>query len=200
MNPVQRHQQRQAVIQQTVARIRDIESRGVERDTLAEIREQLQQLAARTDLFPLEDFPDVDSSKGRNNSLYRLAEDPDHRFALYAQRSGGGTNTPAHDHTTWAVIVGLQGEELNRLYEHDGQGGVRETGQFVVGPGTGIAFLPQDLHSIHIEAGRPVLNFHMYGLALEQLHGRRYYKPATHEWAHFPASEGIRDLPAPVAS
>ena len=44
-------------------------------------------------------------------------------------------------------------------------------------------------------ADRPVLNFHMYGLALEQLHARRYYKPHLHEWAHFPASEAIRDLP-----
>ena len=96
------------------------------------------------------------------------------------------------------MIVGLQGEELNRLYDHDGQGGVKERETFMVTTGTGIAFMPEDLHSIHMVPEKAVLNFHMYGLALEQLHARRYYKAKTHDWAHFPASDGIRDLPLPA--
>jgi len=144
------------------------------------------------------DFPLPSPGAERNNALYRLSEDGDHRFALYAQISRGGTDTPAHDHTTWAVIVGIEGDELNRLYDHDGQGGIKLRDTFLVQQGTGIAFMPEDLHSIHMAPGGTVLNFHMYGLALEQLHGRRYYRPPTHDWAHFPASSGIRDLPDPA--
>ncbi len=198
MDDRQRHEQRTLAVAETVERIRRIEDGGaIDRDKLARIKAALGELAARSDLFPLEDFPPPESGAERNNALYRLSEDDDHRFALYAQVSSGSTHTPAHDHTTWAVIVGLQGEELNRLYERSEDGGVREVGQHVVGPGAGIAFMPDDLHSIHIEEGPPVLNFHMYGLALEQLHGRRYYDRKNHDWKHFPASSGIRPAPAP---
>ncbi|MBU6271763.1 MAG: cysteine dioxygenase [Betaproteobacteria bacterium] len=196
MDATTRHRLRQQAIAETVAQVRGIEAaQGVTRESLAAIRAALQALAARSELFPLEDFPMPAAGSARNNALYRLSEDPDHRFALYGHVSRGGTDTPAHNHTTWAVIVGLQGEELNRLYDHDGRGGVALRETFTVGPGTGIGFLPDDLHSIHMAPERPVLNFHMYGLALEQLHARRYYKPHLHEWAHFPASEAIRDLP-----
>ncbi|HPU52944.1 MAG TPA: cysteine dioxygenase [Burkholderiaceae bacterium] len=199
MNATARQEQRTQAIQSTVARIRAIEAeQGMTPASLERIKQTLLELAARQDLFPLSDFPLPAPGAERNNALYRLSEDPDHRYALYAQVSRGGTDTPAHNHTTWAVIVGLQGEELNRLYDHDGKGGVKERETFMVTRGTGIAFMPDDLHSIHMVPEKPVLNFHMYGLALEQLTERRYYKPATHDWAHFPASAGIRDLPQPA--
>jgi hypothetical protein len=38
-----------------------------------------------------------------------------------------------------------------------------------------------------------MLNFHMYGLALEQLSERRYYAPAEGVWRHFPARSDIRE-------
>lgn len=176
-----------------VADIREIERRGgVTRESLARIRERLVALAARTDLFTQEDFPAPEPGDSRRSCLYRLSEDPDHRFALYANASLGGYGTPAHNHTTWAVIVGVSGaDELNRFYDRTEDGGVRQKGEFVVRPGTGVAFLPDDLHSIHIDA--PLLNFHMYGLALEQLHRREYYKPDEHAWAVFPAHSDIRD-------
>ena len=199
MNATARQEQRTQAIQSTVARIRAIEAeQRMTPASLERIKQTLLELAARQDLFPLSDFPLPAPGAERNNALYRLSEDPDHRYALYAQVSRGGTDTPAHNHTTWAVIVGLQGEELNRLYDHDGKGGVKERETFMVTRGTGIAFMPDDLHSIHMVPEKPVLNFHMYGLALEQLTERRYYKPATHDWAHFPASAGIRDLPQPA--
>ena len=199
MNATARQEQRTQAIQSTVARIRAIEAeQGMTPASLERIKQTLLELAARQVLFPLSDFPLPAPGAERNNALYRLSEDPDHRYALYAQVSRGGTDTPAHNHTTWAVIVGLQGEELNRLYDHDGKGGVKERETFMVTRGTGIAFMPDDLHSIHMVPEKPVLNFHMYGLALEQLTERRYYKPATHDWAHFPASAGIRDLPQPA--
>jgi predicted metal-dependent enzyme (double-stranded beta helix superfamily) len=199
MDAATRHALRREAIADTVAQVRRIEAEhGVTRESLARIREALLALGERRELFPVADFPLPPEGAPRNNALYRLSEDADHRFALYAHVSRGGTNSPAHDHSTWAVIAGLQGAEVNRLYDHDGQGGVAQRGSYTVGSGTDIAFMPDDLHSIHTEPGELVLNFHMYGLALEQLHRRRYYKAHTGEWAHFPASEGIRNLPQPA--
>ena len=187
-----RMKERALAINAAVVDVRVIEAAaGVTRESLEEIKQRLIRLAARTDLFTAEDFPAPVPGGKLKSCLYRIAEDPDHRFALYANASLGGYGTPAHNHTTWAVIVGVTGEELNRLYERAGQGGVRETGTRVVRQGSGVAFLPEDLHSIHIDA--PLLNFHMYGLALEQLHRREYFDAKEGAWRIFPAHSDIRE-------
>jgi predicted metal-dependent enzyme (double-stranded beta helix superfamily) len=182
---------RSKAIEAAVADIREIERReGVTRASLENIKARLIKLAARGDLFDPKDYPPPEPGQKLRSCLYRLSEDADHRFALYANASLGGYGTPAHNHTTWAVIVGVTGEELNKFYDR-ADGGVKEKGRDVVRQGTGVAFLPEDLHSIHIEA--PLLNFHMYGLALEQLHAREFYKEKEARWDVFPAHSDIRE-------
>ncbi len=183
--------ERRSAIEAAVADVRDIERReGVTRASLANIKARLLRLAARTDLFDPKDYPPPEPGQKLRSCLYRLSEDADHRFALYANASLGGYGTAAHNHTTWAVIVGVTGEELNKFYDR-ADGGVKVKGSDVVRQGTGVAFLPEDLHSIHIEA--PLLNFHMYGLALEQLHKREFYKEKERRWDVFPAHADIRE-------
>jgi predicted metal-dependent enzyme (double-stranded beta helix superfamily) len=191
-----RTEERRREIEAAVADIRDIERReGVTRHGLAKIRERLMRLAARTDLFTAADFPPPAPGGIRTSCLYRLSEDPDHRYALYANAACGSYDTPAHNHTTWAVIVGVSGEETNRFYERTETGGVREKGHsHVVRQGSGVAFMPEDLHSIHIRA--PLLNFHMYGLALEQLTRREFYRPEQNAWEVFPPHTDIREARA----
>jgi predicted metal-dependent enzyme (double-stranded beta helix superfamily) len=187
-----RTQERKQEIDSAIADIRAIEeSAGITRSSLARIRQRLIRLAERTDLFTVQDFPPPEPGGKRQSCLYRLAEDADHRYALYANSSLGGYATPAHNHTTWAVIVGVTGEELNRFYDRTADNGVREKGQHVVRQGSGVSFMPEDLHSIHIDA--PLLNFHMYGLALEQLHRREFYKPEQRTWEIFPPHTDIRE-------
>ena len=191
---MERARERRSAIEAAVADIRQIEKRdGVTRQSLESIRQRLLQLAARTDLFDPNDYPPPAPGEKLRSCLYRLSEDADHRFALYANASLGGYGTPAHNHTTWAVIVGVTGAELNKFYERTPEG-VRETGRDVVRQGTGVAFMPEDLHSIHIEA--PLLNFHLYGLALEQLQRREFYKEAERRWEVFPAHSNIRETRA----
>ena len=189
-----RANERRSAIEAAVADIREIERRdGVTRQSLEKIKQRLMQLAARADLFDPNDYPPPAPGQKLRSCLYRLSEDADHRFALYANASLGGYGTPAHNHTTWAVIVGVTGAELNRFYERTAEG-IRENGRDVVRQGAGVAFMPEDLHSIHIEA--PLLNFHMYGLALEQLHRREFYEEKERRWEVFPAHSDIRDARA----
>jgi predicted metal-dependent enzyme (double-stranded beta helix superfamily) len=184
--------ERKRLIADAVADIRAIEAKqGVTRTALEAIKARLMALAARADLFPAADFPPPGPGDKRNSCLYRVSEDADHRFALYVNVANGGIDTPAHNHTTWAVIVGIAGDELNRFYARTSEGGVRVTGEHHVRQGSGVAFLPEDLHSIHIAA--PLMNFHMYGLGLEQLHRREYYKAEEKSWHVFPAHSDIRD-------
>jgi predicted metal-dependent enzyme (double-stranded beta helix superfamily) len=189
---MERANERKREIEAAVADVRAIERRdGVTRDSLEKIKQRLTRLAARQELFSAEDFPPPAPGGKLKSCLYRVAEDPDHRFALYVNASLGGHGTPAHNHTTWAVIVGVSGEELNRFYDRAAEGGVREKGQYVVKQGTGVCFMPEDLHSIHIQA--PLVNFHMYGLGLDHLHKREFYKADEGVWRVFPAHGDIRE-------
>ena len=182
---------RKREIDAAVAEVRAIErADGVTRESLEKIKRRLMRLVARQELFTARDFSPPEPGGKRNSCLYRVSEDADHRFALYVNSSFGNYGTPAHNHSTWAVIVGVTGEELNRFYDRV-DGGVREKGSAVVKQGTGVAFMPEDLHSIHISA--PLVNFHMYGLALEELHHREYYQADERAWKVFPPHSDIRE-------
>lgn len=186
-------EQRREKITGTVDAIRAAMSgQEITPDLLSVAATKLQELAAYEELFTFEEFPPPTAEDPRASCLYRLSEDADHGFALYANVANGDVNAPAHDHTTWAVIVGVRGQEENRFYRKV-ETGVEQTGGQIVEKGTDVKLLADDLHSIHIKAGAPVLNFHMYGLALEQLPGRNYWSEPNSEWRTFPAHTDIRD-------
>ncbi len=171
--------------------IRTIEAEhGVTRAGVEAIRDRLIELSAQRELFPADDFPPPGPDDERNGFLYRLSQDDDDRFALYAQSSRGQVGTPPHNHTTWAVVVGHAGQELNRFYERTDDG-VRQSHEHMVQAGTGVAMLPDDLHSIHIEG--PALNFHCYGLALERLDEREYFNAKEGRWKRYSSISGIRE-------
>jgi len=185
---------RTAAVAETMDDIRRIErDSGVTRAGVELIRDRLVELASRRELFPLDDFPPPGPGEAQSSFLYRLAQDADDRFALYAQASNGNVGTPVHNHTTWAVVVGFAGQELNRFFERSDDG-VEQTGEHMVQAGTGVAMLPDDLHSIAIEGS--ALNFHCYGLALERLDRREYYDPVNETWKIFSNVSSIREARA----
>jgi predicted metal-dependent enzyme (double-stranded beta helix superfamily) len=165
---------RQKEIDAAVADVRAIEARhGVTRDSLEKMKQRLIRLAARTDLFAASDFPPPQPGGKRNSCLYRVSEDEDHRFALYVNSSFGNYGTPAHNHKpSWAVIVGVSGEELNRFYDRDASG-VQQKGEHLVKQGTGVCFMPEDL--------------------LEQLAHREYFDAKAGAWKIFPPHSDIRE-------
>ncbi len=181
--------QRHTAVAEALADIRDLDAAGVDRDCVEGIRERLLRLAEQRELFPVEDFPAPEV--GERSQMYRLSQDDDDRFALYMQVVRDGTAAPPHDHTTWAVIVGFEGQELNKRYDRKaGEGEPQVVSEHMVEKGTGIGFLPDELHSIHIEGSS--MNFHCYGLALERLATRRYWS-SDGEWKVFQASANIVD-------
>ncbi len=189
-------EQRTSAVNATMDDIRRIEKTSIDADGqltrrgVEQIRDRLVELAKNRELFPLDDFPPPPDDDSRTSYLYRLAQDSDDRFALYAQSSSGSVSTPVHNHTTWAVVVGFDGQELNRFFERSGSG-VANTHEHMVEAGTGVAMLADDLHSIHIEG--MALNFHCYGLALERLDEREYYDPNSDSWKIFSNVSGIRE-------
>jgi len=151
-------------------------------------------LASRTDLFPAEHFPCLEGV----GSIFRLSEDPDRRFALYASAGMPGKGAPPHNHTTWAVISGVYGDEHNVFYERidnratAGEGQLRKTGELTVKRGNAVAFLPDDFHTIQVTSDSQTLHLHMYGMSLENLPGRIYFSGSTGgTYKTYPANPNI---------
>jgi predicted metal-dependent enzyme (double-stranded beta helix superfamily) len=179
---------RAAAVAAAIDDIRRIEAAGpLDRDRVAAIRARLLELVSQRELFPAADFPAPEETRA---CLYRLAEDGDGRFALYVNACRDRTDSPPHNHTTWAVVCGFEGQELNRFYRRTDDG-VAVTHEETVEAGTGVAMLPDDLHSIHIRGGG--LNFHLYGLALDRLHERVYFSERESTWKPMAAFSEIRE-------
>jgi predicted metal-dependent enzyme (double-stranded beta helix superfamily) len=171
---------RAAAVAATIDRIRAIErGQGITRAALEAIKAEMLALAAQEHLFPSAEFPPPpDGEKGSRR--YLLQEDADNRFALYMNALNPGNETRPHDHTTWACVVAVEGQELNRVYRRTA-GGLVVDHEVMVEPGRGIALMPEDIHSIHTTGTVPTRHLHMYGLALEKLDNRMAYDPATGE-------------------
>lgn len=191
MNSMDVKAARTAAVAAAVGRVREIETRmGVTRPALEAIRAELMNLAAQEHLFPSAEFPPpADGEKGSNR--YLLREEENNRFALYLNALNPGNETKPHDHTTWAVVVAVDGQELNKLYDRLDDGSdpercdMRVREEIMVEPGRGICLMPEDIHSIHTTGTRPTRHLHMYGLALEKLDGRRAFDDKTGEVSYY---------------
>src|SRR5579864_1983255 len=171
---------RSETIERTLAEVRRIESElGVTRAALDALKPVLIELAGKSELFPPEHFPVASGNTGR---VYRLAEDADGRFALYASAGVPGKARPPHNHTTWAAIAGVFGDEHNVFYERidnraqAGSGRLRRTGELTVRQGNACAFLPDDFHTIEVTGGASSLHLHLYGMSLENLPERVHFE------------------------
>lgn len=176
-------EQRAQAVRETIQTVRAIEAQyGVTRETLERIKPVLVSLASRTELFPPGSFGNL---PGRPGTLFHLAEDPDGRFALYGSAGAPGKAQPPHNHTTWACIAGVYGDEHNVFYDRvddrmvESEGRLAKSGELTVVKGNACAFLPDDFHTIEVVNGKESLHLHLYGKTLEDLPERIYFPAST---------------------
>ncbi|MDA8449279.1 cysteine dioxygenase family protein [Acidovorax sp. NCPPB 3859] len=190
-------ERRRQAVDAALADVRRLTAQGTpDRAALSAITQRLEQLAAHKDLFSRADFPPPDETAGVGASTrYRLnPADGDGGLALYLNSINPGKTTAPHNHTTWAVIVAVEGQEVNRLYERTddrsdpARARIHVAREFTVQPGPPIAFLPDDIHSIAVVGTEPTLHFHLYGQPLETLTGRVAIDPDTGEVKNYNAA------------
>ncbi len=174
---------RTAAVAATMDRIKAIErEQGVTRPALDAILTEMVELAGHEALFPQAEFPPPPAGE-KGSRRYLLQEDPDGRFAIYLLALNPGNSSKPHDHTTWAVVTAVEGQELNRVYRRTddasvpGKATLELDREVMVEPGRGVAFMPDDIHSIHTSGTQPTRHLHVYGLALEKLDARQGFDP-----------------------
>ena len=190
--------ERRECVQTCVADIRAIElSAGVNRASLVDIAVRLTRLATREDLFDEATFPNP--SHGERAKLHLLSEDAEGRFPLYLTCCLPGGTVAPHNHTTWAVVVGLAGTEENTIWTRTdgvvppqpGPATLVFARRQTIECGQSMALMPEDIHSVATPGTVPRRHFHMYGLSLQRLPTRLVYNRTTGQCDFMPPNDKI---------
>ena len=101
--------------------------------------------------------------------VHVLHEEPDHSLAVFVVAWAPHRGTPPHDHGTWAVVAGIDGDERNVKYNRlddrsrSDYAELEERCSFRAGPGEVICMRPRGIHLVHNDTDRVTTSLHTYG-------------------------------------
>jgi predicted metal-dependent enzyme (double-stranded beta helix superfamily) len=142
---------------------------GSTRDThelIQKIRPFAVRLAASDDLRA-RCTKECDEEQGFGFQL--LHEEPDHDLAVALLSWLPGRGTPPHDHGTWGVVVGVEGDEVNTFYKRvddgtrPGYAELKKLSEKTFAPGEVIGITPDIIHSVHNATDKVSVSLHIYG-------------------------------------
>lgn len=94
--------------------------------------------------------------------VHVLHEESDHSLWLIAAAWLPHRGAPPHNHGTWAVVAGVDGEEKNVLWQRRG-GRLERRSERTLAAGQAMAFAGDAIHSVSNESERVTLSLHLYG-------------------------------------
>ena len=100
--------------------------------------------------------------------LHALAVASESTPSIYLVSDGAGVVSPPHEHCTWAVIVGVRGNELNTFFHRPSSGSVFITPEHsvCVGPGEFLTMRESAVHSTAVVGNESTFHVHLYGRPL----------------------------------
>jgi len=118
--------------------------------------------------------------------VHLLHEEPDHDLAVFVIAWLPDRGTLPHNHKTWAVVVGLEGQERESSWRRRDDGSrpghaeIERSGERLMREGDVSVCLPEDIHSVWNCGGATSLSLHTYGRHIN-FTGRSEFDPATNQ-------------------
>lgn len=165
---------RKALIERSINSIKDvIDDKGLNRESLEEVRTILTGLTGEKELFSAAEFPAPKAPEVAK--IYLLTDEDGGAYSLYLVSALPGRGpSPVHNHATFAVIAGMDGEEANTIYRRLDDGGLpgraslEVAEELVLKDGDSVAFMPDDIHRVQVVSQSPTRHFHFYGKGFNQ--------------------------------
>ena len=110
-------------------------------------------------------YTDPDQGVG----LHLLHEEDNHDLAVFAIAWAPGRGVDAHNHKTWAVVSGIEGQEHETTYSRRDDGSkpgfadLVATNEETLYPGTAVCCHPEDIHSVINNGDKVAVSLHTYG-------------------------------------
>ncbi|MDH3668165.1 MAG: cysteine dioxygenase family protein [Paracoccaceae bacterium] len=174
-------EQRTREVSALIADTRAIMDGGAfDRAALGQVRERMLGIAARRDFWSEAEYPSPPEGEDQNRYLVGQEGPADGPggIALYLNIMKVGKKIPPHNHTTWACIAGIEGVEHNTLYDRlddgsePGKAQIKPRETIAVEPGSALAMMGDDIHSVEIKGDQVIRHLHFYGRPLETLDKR----------------------------
>ena len=164
---------RKELVSNSMDQIKDIiNTKGVNRDVLEEIKFIVTSMTSEIEMFGDAEFPTPKPEEVAK--IYLLSDEEGGDFSLYLISVLPVGPSPIHDHGTFAVIAGLDGDEENTIYKRlddgseVGKASLEVDRKVILKSGDAIAFMPEDIHRICVVSEAPTRHFHLYGKGFEQ--------------------------------
>jgi len=163
-----------------VAALREISASAADaHEILERVKPLARQLAASADLHARLNRQ-CDEAQGFGFQL--LHEEPDHTLCVAALSWLPGRGTPPHDHGTWGVVVGVEGDEVNTFWlrtddrSQPGHAAIEKLQEKVFPPGAVIVLMPDIIHSVRNDGDEISVSLHVYGKNIN-FTGRSQFDP-----------------------
>lgn len=163
--------------------VEDLRRIAGETDDEATIFEQLGPCASRFALNKSWVKPEhykTDDEQGFG--VHLLHEEPDHSLAVFLIAWQPGRGAAAHDHGTWAVVAGIEGNERNVRYKRlddrskPGYVELEVKGENMAGPGELVCVKKAGIHAVWNDTDNVTLSLHTYGRHINHT-GRSIFDP-----------------------
>jgi predicted metal-dependent enzyme (double-stranded beta helix superfamily) len=119
---------------------------------------------------------------GQGFGVHLLHEEPNHDLAVFLISWLPNRGTTPHNHKTWAVVVGLEGQEQEINYDRlddgttPGYADLKRGGERVMGAGDIARCFPEHIHSVWNVGKGISLSLHTYGRHINYT-GRSEFDP-----------------------
>lgn len=154
-------------IDQYVTDIRAIVAEETEDRAITDrIKPLALKLAAVKDWFR-DEYRTVNAEQGFG--VHLLHEEPNHDLAVFVFAWEPGKGVGAHDHRTWAVVAGIEGQEQEVNFERlddgsrEGYAHLVPTHEATMVPGQVAACRRDDIHSVRNTGDEVSVSLHTYG-------------------------------------